>query len=113
MVTYKRVRWYRWYQRFQIEIGGRWQAVPDSHTTWRQWFFSPFFRFTYPGKCPVTRADFPDFPDFSLHGSVSFRDDNRMESLIYWATGAVRILGLDIGVGVFYRPRRFVERLEA
>lgn len=97
-----------WYQRFQVEVGGRWQAVPDSQTTWKQWLFDPFYRFTYPGKFPVTRADFPDFP---LHGSINFRDDKQMESLIYWASAGCRVLGLDLGAGVFYRPKRSVEKI--
>lgn len=97
-----------WYKRFQVEIGGRWQAVPDRNTTFREWLFSPFVKFTYPGKCPVTRADIPEGEVF---GGIESRADGKFESLILWMSCGIRVLGLDVGIGVFFRPKRSVNKL--
>lgn len=97
-----------WYKRFQIEIGGRWQAVPDRNTTFRQWLFDPFCGYTYPGKIIKDRQELPDGEVF---GGLEILGNNEYRALVWWLRFGIRVLGLDIGAGVFIRSRESVAKL--
>lgn len=97
-----------WYKRFQIEIGGRWQAVPDRNTTILQWIFDPFCGFTYPGKIIKGRQEVPDEERF---GGLEILGNNQYRALVWWLRFGIRLLGLDVGFGVFVRSRESVAKL--
>lgn len=100
--------------RFQIEIGGRWQLMPGKHESWRQWAFDPFFGLTRIGQelGPNPRAKLPqDGPELRfLLDSVEDGIDEatklrktRWISRVFWLRFGCRLLGLDIGFGLYWR----------
>jgi hypothetical protein len=106
----------RFRDRFQIEIGGRWQLMPGRNESWRQWAFDPFFGVTRIGQeiSPNPRRHLPDDgPD--LRFMLDERDDGIDEatglrkrtwiSRIFWLRFGCRVLGLDLGFGVYLRRR--------
>ena len=97
-----------WKKRFQVEIGGRWQAVPDRNTTFREWVFSPFAGLTYPGKIIKGRQEVPDGEVF---GGLEILGNNEYRALVWWFRCGIRVLGLDVGVGVFVRSQESVNKL--
>jgi hypothetical protein len=99
----------KWYQRFQVEIGGRWQLFPSSDITWKQWLFDPFFNLVWPGKIINPRAD---LPDGSLFGGFEIAANNEYKSLVYWLGTGIRVLGLDLGIGIFIRSKQSIAKLE-
>ena len=94
-----------WWTRTQIEIGGRWQLLPDKNTTWSKWVFDPFANVVWPGK----RVEYGKTPDgcwsepWTIVGSY---DSPTMSAVAtyYWASAGVRVLGLDIGAAIIFRP---------
>lgn len=104
----------RWWYRFQLEIGGRWQLLPDRNTSWRQWFFSPYWGLTLVGQ----RLDKPrqQLPEGVIGKGGLDSDDNGIDpvtnilitrwiSRCFWLRAGCRLLGLDIGIGLFYRKK--------
>ena len=75
--------------------------LPDKNTTWRKWFFDPFAGLTKPGDIIEYPAQFP--PDIGPHFADHDNPDKKMRAKFFWARCGVRILGLDFGLGVFYR----------
>jgi hypothetical protein len=102
----------RWWQRFQLEVGVNWKMVPSRDLTWKTWAFDPFFNLTWPGKTPVTRADLPEGEIFGGLESVGEGKDLKFFSLVWWCGFGIRLLGLDVGVGLFYRTSASVAKLE-
>lgn len=96
-------------RRIQIEIGGRWQLVPDRNTTWRQWIFDPFCGAIWPGKTIKGRSELPDGEGF---GGLEITSNNEFRSLVWWFRCGVRLLGLDIGMGIFVRSQESIAKLE-
>lgn len=103
----------KWYNRIQFDIGGRWQLLPDKTTTWRQWIISPSGAVIWPGKVIRGRQDVPEC--FDLIDAIDIvvdpdRDpDTGLRRSTYLATfyqisGCIRVLGLDIGIALYYQP---------
>lgn len=103
----------RWRDRIQFEIGIRFDMVPASSMTWRQWAFEPMVNFVRVGDVlPNPRANLPKFgPGFVDEIGGDERDPETglrkfiWVSRCFWMSGAIRILGFDLGVGIFYRQR--------
>ena len=87
------------WQRFQFEIGGRWQLFP-AEMTWRKWAFDPEFGVTRVGQEITSRHRLPD----PFHRFVEV-EGSRFLSKVLWVHGALRVLGLDVGVALFFMPR--------
>jgi hypothetical protein len=104
----------RWWQRFQLEVGFGWKLFPSGLLTWRTWAWDPFFNLVWPGKQPVCRADLPDGEVFGGLEQVPGSDPKefRNQAMIWWLGMGIRVLGLDMGVGMFWRPARSVAKLE-
>lgn len=95
-------------RRVQLEIGVRWQMVPDRHTTWKKWAFDPYWGAVWPGKIIRGRQDLPEGEVF---GGLEITDKNEYRALVWWVSGAIRVLGLDVGLGVFVRSKESVAKL--
>jgi hypothetical protein len=105
--------------RFNIQLGLQWQLMPAKEDSWLQWAFSPSFGVTRMGQkfTPFSgaRRFLPEGP--SLHTMVDEADDGMGKdpatglknwwfvSRIFWVHGALRVLGLDLGFGVYLRKR--------
>jgi hypothetical protein len=81
--------------------------MPSRDMDWKEWLFSPFAGFTYPGKCPITRSD---LPDGEVYGGLESKG-NEFEALVWWLRFGIRVCGLDVGVGLFLRSQRSVDKL--
>ena len=99
----------KWYQRFQIEIGGRWQLFPDQNTSWRQWAFSPGCNLVWPGKEINLAKDWPD--GTKRQSQLDIVDEpwdgvglkkTHYFARYFWATCYLRLLGLDLGAAVIW-----------
>jgi hypothetical protein len=93
------------WQRFQIEIGGRWQLLPNKDLTWAKWAWDPFGSCIWPGK----RVTYGATPDGCWSGvwsrAETYDSETRSAQMnFYWLSGAIRILGLDFGAAILYRP---------
>lgn len=109
----------RWQDRFQFEIGVSWTLVPRRGNTWRQWLFDPEWGLTVVGQkfLPMTngRTQLPD--GFEIKTMVDTVDDGKgidpatnlknwwFISRVFWLRGSIRILGLDVGAGIYWRKR--------
>lgn len=94
----------KWHERFQFEIGGQWQLVKSRDMTWREWLFSPSFGMTRIGQEITTRYQLPESTQYGVDTlSVGEGTDRKYYSNVFWIHGAIRILGLDIGLSIFWR----------
>lgn len=88
------------WRRVQVQVGLRWDMLPAA-MTWREWAWDPSGNFTLPGH-RVTPANRPQ--GMGAHWA-EHRDNGDMYAKYIWISGAIRVLGLDIGAGFFYRLR--------
>lgn len=91
------------WRRFQIEIGGRWQLMPDGQTSWREWAWSPYANVAWPGKL-VSYLKIPR--EIWSHINLEAYADGKAAAKFWWATCALRVLGLDLGLAIFFRPKQ-------
>lgn len=101
--------------RFQIEIGIRFDLVPQSRDSWLQWAFSPSFGLTRVGQVLEPGRIRQQVPEGTLQVSVDCEDldrdpetnlmRSRWTSRCFWLRGAIRILGVDLGAGIFWRRK--------
>lgn len=99
------------YQRLQLEFGLNFRLLPsDDAPTWRKWAFDPFFGVTLIGQQMINpRAALPklgqgfvdELPMQPLNGMKQWNWVSRC----FWLRFGCRILGIDIGFGLFYRKR--------
>lgn len=104
------------WRRFQIEIGGRWQMLPDGRTSWRQWLFSPGCNLVWPGKEINPLKDWPEGHERRDQMDIVAEEErdpvtnlrrSHWFARYFWATCYLRILGLDLGAAVIWlAPRR-------
>jgi hypothetical protein len=100
----------RWWQRFQVEVGGRWQMMPSRDMSPKEWLWSPFAGYVYPGKIIKGRQDLPEGEIYGgLEGNGT--DAEPWRSLVWWVRFGIRICGLDVGMGVFVRSQKSVDKL--
>lgn len=99
------------WKRVQIEIGGRWQMLPDKNTSWRQWLISPGCRLVWPGKEVDPRKDWPEGAPRKDQVDIVTDDErdpttnlrrSRWYARYFWATCYLRVLGLDLGAAVLW-----------
>lgn len=97
----------RWDERLQIEVGVSWKMVPSGQgMTWRNWAFDPSFGVTWPGQEITSRWQLPEASSTYVDTlCVGEGTGNKYVSLAFWVHGALRVLGLDIGFGVFWRKQ--------
>ena len=93
------------WRRFQIEIGIRWEMAPRKGLTWAKWAWDPFAIVIWPGR----RIAYKDSPEncWSEPWTEVGSYDSESRSAIacyYWASCAMRLLGLDVGAAIVYRP---------
>lgn len=93
------------WERFQIEIGIRWQLFPGKDLTWKQWLFDPVWGITFPGEEITTRTQLPESTSWGVDSKSVEENGEKKKyiSLVFWLHGAIRILGLDLGAGIFWR----------
>lgn len=89
------------HKRVQFEIGGRWQMLPDNRTTWRKWLFDPFYNLVLPGTIISSPDQAPK--DMGPYWSDDTHPDKKLRAKFFWASCGVRVVGLDFGLGLFYR----------
>jgi hypothetical protein len=107
----------RFRDRFNIQLGVWWQLMPAKDDTWLQWLFSPSFGVTRMGQVfqPFSNArqQLPEGPSLAcLVDSVEDGIDPAtglkrwwFVSRVFWVRGALRVLGLDVGFGLYLRKR--------
>jgi len=105
----------RWRDRLQLQIGLRFDLMPSKHDTWWQWAFSPTCGLTRVGQVLENGRVRQQLPDTFGRGYVDMIDHEKdpitglrqttMISRCFWLHGAIRILGFDLGAGIFYRKR--------
>lgn len=102
-----------WYRRIQFEVGINFRLMPDNRTSWRQHLIDPFLNFVWIGKrLENPRVELPTpFSGACVDREDGPRDDptglrtSIWTSRCFWLGFGCRILGLDIGVGIFYRKQ--------
>jgi len=93
------------WRRFQVECGICWEMTPRKGLTWVKWAWDPFAIVIWPGK----RIAYKDSPEgcwsepFTAVGTYDSKTRSA-EARYYWASCAMRLLGLDLGCAVLYRP---------
>lgn len=102
------------HQRIQFQIGLRFDMCPPDNIGWRKWAFDPYFQLTRIGQqltnprtqLPENRCGYMDEhildPEFD---PVTKLKRWCWISRCFWLTGAIRILGFDLGAGIFYRKK--------
>lgn len=107
----------RWWYRFQIEVGIRFQLCPSDavNSSWRRHLFDPFGNFVLIGDILANpRTQLPKFgqgyvDDVSPPWERPPNEPNALrprsiwKSRCLWISGGVRLLGFEIGLGLFYR----------
>lgn len=97
--------------RFQIEIGGRWQLMPAENMTWRQWAFDPFAGLTVPGQIlKDPRMQLPKIRHWveQINDGIDAETGLRKyhwTSRAFWLRFGVRLFGLDVGFAVAWRKK--------
>jgi hypothetical protein len=100
----------KWYERFQIEIGISWKMVRNRDmSSWKEWAFSPSFGMTVPGQEIKNRWQLPESSSWGVDTISVGEQDKKYISSVLWVHGALRVLGLDIGAGVFWRKQQKLE----
>lgn len=102
-----------WYERCQFEFGIRWQMFPHKNLSWKKWAFDPFGIVIWPGR-RISYKDSPEgcWSDPWTRPSTYESETTSAEAAYYWASAAIRVLGLDLGGAIMYRPR-FVSKQSA
>ena len=107
----------RWRDRIQFQIALRFDLAPSKQDTWLQWAFSPTAGITRIGE--ELKNPHRQLPEGWGQGYLDKEENdlgpdpvtglNRWSwtSRCFWLRGAIRILGVDLGAGVFYRKRYF------
>jgi hypothetical protein len=90
------------YQRFIVQLQIHWDLFPTKamDSSWSKWAFDPDYGIVKPGDKLPHRGFMP--------GTIGLDQDwdskTGLTSRVYWIHAAIRILGADIGGGIFYRP---------
>lgn len=99
-------------QRLQFQIGLRFDMFPPDNVSWKRWAFDPHFQMTRIGQQLTNpRTQLPELDKGSVEELILDPQINPVTGLkkwcwisrCFWLTGAIRILGFDLGLGVFYR----------
>jgi hypothetical protein len=100
----------RWYERCQLQLSLNFQLVPSKDMSLKEWAFSPYFGITKPKQQITTRFQLPEGTSYSVDTlSVGEGPDKKFYSNVFWIRGAVRVLGLDVGAGFFWRVKQSVK----
>lgn len=107
---------FRWWERGQVQFGVNWQLFPSSRMTWREWLFSPEFGVTMPGEEITSRTKLPESTSWnvdtrSIQDLSGGKGPAKFASRVFWLHGAVRVIGLDIGAGIFWRLNSSIQPL--
>lgn len=94
----------KWYNRFQFEIGCGFRLFASRDVTWRQWLFDPCFGVTLFNQEITSRYQLPESTNYGVD-TFSVGGSKEYYSNVFWIHGAIRILGLDTGIGIFYRRK--------
>lgn len=104
-----------WYRRTQIEFGINFKLFPDGgRMSLREHLFDPFFNLAWIGKeLKNPRGELPEGQHWYVDCVDQKKDRSPIESLrdykyysrCFWLGFGCRILGLDVGVGIFYRKK--------
>lgn len=100
----------RFRDRFQVQLGVNWQLMPESHQPWTKWLFDPCLNLVWFGKkLKNPRLELPEgsfgkaFVWNANEGQDAREPDWR--SNVAWFGAALRVLGLDMGFGVYLRRK--------
>lgn len=100
------------HQRLQFQIGLRFDMFPPDNVGWKKWAFDPHFLLTRIGQVLVNpRSQLPEMGKGYVDERILSTERDPETGLIVrcwisrclWMSGAIRILGFDLGFGVFYR----------
>lgn len=103
---------FRWWSRLQIEFGISFKLFPNRDLTWRQWAFDPNGGITYPGQAIDRRWQLPESTSWEVDTTMITYDERktkRFYSRVLWIHGAIRVLGIDVGAGLYFRPSPIVK----
>lgn len=95
------------WQRFQIEFGLGWTLMPNDtvNSSWRRHLFDPWFNLVFVGD--ILGNPRKHLPKFGA-GFVEEHTNDPLKtwsSRCFWLGTGIRLLGLEVGFGVFYRKR--------
>lgn len=94
----------KWYQRCQFQIGANFQLFPGQLSL-KEWLFSPFGNMTKLGQEITSRNQLPESSSWFVD-TLSVEHDDKTKTFysnVFWVSAAIRVLGLDVGVGFYYR----------
>lgn len=94
-----------WWRRLQIQVIVEWRLMPGD-LTFREWLFSPVASLIFPGwevryKNQVLDM-YKDAQQVPEGKDLPWGAPVKHISRIFWARVALRILGFDIGAGVYF-----------
>lgn len=94
-----------WWRRAQVEAGVSFRLFPWKGLTYAQWAWDPDLNIVWPGR----RVAYDRSPEgcWSHPWTRAETYDSATRSSVanYWWLGvAIRLLGLDVGFGLLYRP---------
>lgn len=99
----------KWYQRFQIQVGLTWSLFPTREMTWKSWAFDPNYGCTFIGQEITDRYQLPESYFYGVDILSITETEKIYKSLVFYFHGALRLFGLDFGIGIFYRKRAPLE----
>lgn len=97
-----------WYKRFNIGAGITWNLLPGSTMTWREWLFSPDGSLQRPGTKVAHRNVMGEWAKVGI--DMDWDSKVGLTSNSYRMGSALRILGFDFGIEIYYRPFKETDR---
>lgn len=99
---------FKWWQRFQIQVTINWQLLPAKDLTWKTWAFSLWAIMTLPRQEIKNRNQLPESASWAVdtYSLVYKENDKKFYSNVFWVSVALRILGFDMGAGIFWRQHK-------
>lgn len=90
-----------WWRRWKLQLRIDWTLTFGGDLTLRQWLLSPELVLVWPGK----NADLSRRPESMTYVQAYAPKGGILVASYFWASASLRVLGLDVGVGFFYRKR--------
>lgn len=87
----------KWYKRLQFQFTVDYSMFPGN-MKFKEWLFDPHFLYIVPGQEIKTLNHVPD----GKASAFLIDDGDILHSRYLWLCSAIRLVGLDIGFGVFY-----------
>ena len=102
-----------WWERLQVEFVLRFKLLPNKELGWKKWAWDPAFGMTLPGQVLDTRYRLPNSTswdvDTTMIEDASAGGPAKFKSRVFWIHGALRVVGIDVGAGFYFRPSPIIK----